>query len=78
MMLEVRLYATLRRYAVDRTDGVVTIDLPEGATVGELLDGLGIPADEVKLAMVNGIHAEVWRVLIASDRIGLFPPVGGG
>ncbi len=78
MMLEVRLYATLRRYAVDRTDGIVTIDLPEGATVGYLLDGLGISADEVKLAMVNGIHAEAERVLIASDRIGLFPPVGGG
>lgn len=78
MMLEVRLYATLRRYAIDRTDGVVTIDLPEGATIGELLDGLGIPADEVKLAMVNGIHAEVGRVLATSDRIGLFPPVGGG
>lgn len=78
MVLEVRLYATLRSYGGQQAGGVVAAEVPEEVTVQELLQQLGIPADEVKLAMVNGIHVELEHRLSACDRIALFPPVGGG
>ena len=46
--------------------------------MGQLLAKLAIPAGEVKIAMVNGVSAELTQVLAAGDRVGLFPPVGGG
>ena len=77
MMLDIRLYATLRQYGTDKS-GAMTVDVPEPVTVGQLLDKLAIPASEVKIAMVNVVSAEVTQVLAAGDRVGLFPPVGGG
>ena len=78
MKLEVRLYATLRRYAPDSPNGVITVEVPDGCTVGHLYACLTIPPEEVRLAMVNGISAETDQVLLPGNRIGLFPPVGGG
>lgn len=78
MHLEVRLYATLRSYSGQQAGGVVAAEVPQESTVGEVLQQLGIPAEEVKLAMVNGIHVELEHRLAAGDRIALFPPVGGG
>lgn len=78
MMLEIRLYATLRRYAAVDKDGAVAVNFTEGMTVEDLFVLLDIPAAEVKLAMVNGKSAEFTEVLAITDRVGLFPPVGGG
>ena len=77
MMLDIRLYATLRQYGTDKM-GAVVVDVPEPLTVEQLLNKLAIPAAEVKIAMVNGVSAELTQVLAAGDRVGLFPPVGGG
>ena len=77
MMLDIRLYATLRQYGADKS-GAVAVDVPEPLTVEQLLAKLAIPAAEVKIAMVNGVSAELNQVLAAGDRVGLFPPVGGG
>lgn len=77
MMLDIRLYATLRKYGAVKS-GAITVDVPESLTVRQLLAKLAIPAAEVKIAMVNGVSAELTQVLAARDRVGLFPPVGGG
>lgn len=77
MKVEVRLYATLRRYAAD-SGGVMTAELAEGTTVAGLMARFGIDPAQVHLFMVNGTHAEPQRQLRDGDRVGLFPPVGGG
>jgi len=52
--------------------------LPEGATIADLIHHLNLPAEEVKLAFVNGrARPEDWR-LEPGDEVGIFPPVGGG
>lgn len=47
-------------------------------SVNELMAHLGIPAAEVKLIFVNGLSVEGTHILTEGDRVGLFPPVGGG
>ncbi|MEG6584740.1 MoaD/ThiS family protein [Dendrosporobacter sp. 1207_IL3150] len=78
-MIEVRLYATLRRFSPEAsTAGVFTLTLPEDSSVKGLLSAIGISPSDVHLLMVNGASAELDRILSEGDRVGLFPPVGGG
>jgi len=46
--------------------------------VGQLLDHLRLPADEVKMIFVNSIVQGTEYLLHDGDEMGIFPPVGGG
>ncbi len=78
--VEVRLYATLRKYQPEAELGEgVAFDLAEGTTVGEVVDReLGIPPREVKVIFVNGVSRKPDHLLADGDRVAIFPPVGGG
>ncbi len=77
--VKVRLYATLRRYLPEMAIGQsADVRLPEGATVGALLDQLGIPRDEMRICYVGGLYSDLERQLRDGDDVALFPPVGGG
>lgn len=78
--VEVRLYAALQRFLDQGATGEPTfLQVPEGTTLSDLVAvGLGIPSDEFKTAMVNGVRCELEYVLRNGDRIGIFPPIGGG
>ena len=79
MVVEVRLYATLRLHAPPESPaGVFTAMLPEGSDLAALLAVLAIDPAKVHLRMVNGVSAEMGTVLKENDRVGLFPPIGGG
>jgi molybdopterin converting factor small subunit len=54
------------------------IDVEDGVCVKDVIQKLRIPIDSVKLIFVNGVHAKVDTALNDGDRLGLFPPVGGG
>ncbi|MDR7868126.1 MAG: MoaD/ThiS family protein [Sporomusaceae bacterium] len=74
MVIEVRLYASLRRYRPAGSDtGMVAVDVPDGISLGELLSELEIDTDEIKLAAVNGNDSNPARVLFDGDRVELFP-----
>ena len=79
MQLDVHLYATLRDYAPPEAKaGVFAASLPEGGTVGNLLNALGIGTEKVHMRMVNGVGVDDDHILNDKDRLGFFPPVGGG
>ncbi|HWR09785.1 MoaD/ThiS family protein [Sporomusa sp.] len=78
MVVEVRLYATLRRYAPSSPYGVITVDVPAGSSVLDLVKKIEINPTEIHLIMVNGIGCEFDQIVSNGDRVGLFPPVGGG
>lgn len=73
--VHLHLFATLARLTPATAD---RHPLPEGATAGFLVRDLGIPPDEAKLILVNGRRVETDAVLADGDRIGIFPPIGGG
>ena len=77
--IEINLYATLTPYLPDKAlenDG--TLELTDGTTVGQLLQQLNIPIEKAKLIFIDGAHADVDVVLKEGNRVGIFPPVGGG
>ncbi|MGQ9824310.1 MAG: MoaD/ThiS family protein [Desulfotomaculales bacterium] len=79
MEVEVRVFSGLEKFVPEAGLGkVLVVNLPEGATVRDLVRRLNIPADQVFTAFVNGRHAVLDRVLAPGDRVALFPPVGGG
>ena len=72
--IEVRCFASLAKHAP--AGGHVKLAAP--GTVGDLIRALDIPAGEVAILFVNGVHAEEATVLRDGDRVGVFPAVGGG
>jgi len=78
--VEVRLYATLVEHVESaRAGDPLPVEIRNGAMLTELLDQLGIAPGDVHLSIVNGrpIH-DMAHELTDGDRVGLFPPTGGG
>ena len=73
--IELKLFVTLTKYLPDNPDAY---PVPRGTTLAGLIEALRIPEDSVKLIFVNGKKQESSYVLSTGDRVGLFPPVGGG
>jgi len=73
--IELKLFVTLSGYLPDNSEG---LEIPEGTTVDKLMADLGIPSELVKLIFINGKKQNRNYQLKNNDRLGLFPPVGGG
>jgi len=77
--VQVKLFATLRRHFPELGIGeAISVELPDDATVGELVEELDLPDEQVKVVFVNGIVRKEGCLLSDGDEIGIFPPVGGG
>ncbi|RJP85125.1 MAG: MoaD/ThiS family protein [Desulfobacteraceae bacterium] len=79
MRVELKVFASLAKYAAHpllSADGVV--ELPSPVSVGQIADALNIPRKEIKLIFLNGIHAQIDTAVKDGDRVGFFPPIGGG
>ena len=80
MKVEVLLFATYREKA---GLGRLTLDLPSGATVGDLADSMqvkfpGLPDSERIVVAVNNEYQDHDFVLGEGDEAALIPPVSGG
>lgn len=73
--IDLRLYATL---AVFSPPDAACYPIEAGITIGRLLEGISIPTAETKLIFVNGVRAQLNTELHGGERVGIFPPVGGG
>jgi len=79
MKVRVKLYGTLgERLTPDERLGGIEVEVPEGATAGDLLGLLGISEPRRGVVVVDG------RVLAADDKIwrgasvSVFQAIGGG
>ena len=81
MLIRVKLFAALRDLAGDE---VVEVEVPDGATVGELRRVLGTQVPLARSLLqrsgiaVNLDLAENDRPLQATDEVAVIPPVSGG
>jgi sulfur-carrier protein len=79
MQIEVRLFATLRRYMPEiKETGWIMTEMADGTTIADLMDTLKIPADEIKVVMRNFRQADLADHLSDGDRVAFIPAVGGG
>ena len=79
MSIKILLSSTLRKHVASYdplTGFETTVEGP--ISLNALCEILKIPAESVKIAMVNGRRVAMDHVVNQEDRIALFPSVGGG
>ena len=79
MQVEVRVFATLRRYMPGLAIGEAKIvQIETGTTLGEIMINLGLPTNEVKVIMRNNLQAGHDDLACDGDRVTYIPAVAGG
>ncbi len=73
--IQIKLFATLKKLTPVSADN---FPIASGITIDKLLNDLNVPADQAKLIFINGIKGNLTSVLKGGERVGIFPPVGGG
>jgi molybdopterin converting factor small subunit len=73
--IQIKLFATLQRFMPASAENYA---IETGTTIRTLLQQLDLPENKAKLIFIDGVKAELTTVLEGGERIGIFPPVGGG
>ncbi len=73
--IELNLFASLSQYLPEDKQSYM---LNESTNIEKVIQELGIPDDMVKLIFINGKRVERTYILKHGDRLGIFPPIGGG
>jgi len=73
--IQIKLFASLGKHQPKEAD---RFPIEPGARVADILEKIGAPIDEAKLIFINHKRGELSTVLNDGDRVGVFPPVGGG
>jgi len=73
--VKVKLFAVLKKYLPPDADNY---PITPGMNVKAFLDRLGIPKEEAKLVFIDNVKADEDAILQGGERVGIFPPVGGG
>lgn len=73
--IQVKLFSVLSKWTPAASDHY---PVPAGTTAEQLARRLSLPVDQVKLIFINGRRQPADTTLAEGDRIGIFPPVGGG
>jgi sulfur carrier protein ThiS len=73
--IQLKLFATLQAL---RPPGDEAYPIRPGTPIRDLLRALGIEESQAKLIFVNGVQARPEDTLQGGERVGIFPPVGGG
>ncbi|WP_022669103.1 MoaD/ThiS family protein [Desulfospira joergensenii] len=75
IFIDLKLFVTLSKYLPENPEA---FEVARGTRIEKLMEDLGIPGNSVKLIFVNGKREGRDYCLQDRDRVGLFPPVGGG
>ena len=85
MKIKFKLFASLTDYLPperERGSNSVDIDVPEGASIGEVVAPFQLPLKLVHLVLVNGIYVPPaergTRRLAEGDVLAIWPPIAGG
>jgi molybdopterin converting factor small subunit len=73
--IDLKLFATLQDLAPQASGAHV---VEAGTSVRAFVRRLGIPESKAKLIFINSYKVTLNSVLKDGDRLGIFPPVGGG
>jgi molybdopterin synthase sulfur carrier subunit len=73
--IHLKLFASLHEFEPP-SSGNYSIE--QGMSIRELLQQLELPPQKARLIFINGIKADLSATLKGGERVGIFPPVGGG
>ena len=75
MGIELKCFVTLAQYMPENSDDY---PIEPDETIRSLVEKLGMPVKDVTLMFVNSVRSDLDTEIRNGDRVGLFPPVGGG
>ena len=73
--IQIKLFATLQPFAPELGEAY---PISPGISIRSLLEQLNIPQEKARLIFIDGIKANLTSTLNGGERVGIFPPVGGG
>ena len=73
--IQIKLFASLQKFTPPDSD---KYPIKPGTSVKSLLEELGIPREDAKLIFSDSVKVDLTTTLNGGERIGIFPPVGGG
>lgn len=73
--IQLKLFATLQPYMPPSGENFY---IEPGISIDSLLKQLKVPREKAKLIFIDGIKANLSTTLSGGERVGIFPPVGGG
>ena len=79
MKVTIVCFGAMREYLPDDADGNrATIDVPDGASVGDLVDALGAPRRLVHALLVDEVQGDLAQRLHEGAAVTLMPSFSGG
>ncbi|MFK7995011.1 MAG: MoaD/ThiS family protein [Granulosicoccus sp.] len=84
MKITFKLYATLQHLLpAGSVKNAVQIDVPDDATLNDIIDDYKVPRDLAHLVLINGVFQceadrDQSQVLKENDVLAIWPPVAGG
>jgi molybdopterin converting factor small subunit len=73
--IQIKLFADLSAYTPPSADH---FPIEAGTTVKRLLEGIRVPTEKVRLVFINNVKKDLDSTLRGGERVGIFPPIGGG
>ena len=73
--IQIKLFANLQPFMPPSGE---KYPINPGISIHNLLEQLNIPQEKAKLIFIDGIKANLSSTLAGGERVGIFPPVGGG
>jgi sulfur carrier protein ThiS len=76
MIIQVKTVGTLK--TLEEGPKVVSLEIPEGASVSQAIERMGLKDWEVGLVLINGTHGTKESILKDQDQLTLIAPLAGG
>lgn len=84
MKVTFKLYASLTDHLPEaaRRGNRVELEVPDGTTIGQLIEPYRLPPKLVHLVLVNGVYIQpeqrAGHALVEGDVLAIWPPIAGG
>lgn len=73
--VQIKLFADLSALTPPTADN---FPIEAGTTVRQMLEDIRIPVEKVRLVFIDNIKGDLDSPLKGGERVGIFPPIGGG
>jgi sulfur carrier protein ThiS len=84
MNITLKLFASLTDYlpVESKYTNMVTLNVAEGTTIGNIIEQHSLPPKWVHLVLVNGVYIypeqRATHILVEDDVLAIWPPIAGG
>jgi molybdopterin converting factor small subunit len=73
--IQIKLFANLQPFMPSSGE---KYHINPGTSIRNLLEELNVPQEKARLIFIDGVKADLSSTLEGGERVGIFPPVGGG